>query len=244
MARIVAKNCGVLLAARDISGRSNSATLTMSSEAPEVTCFTEGTRTRLPAGLRDVELTVDGFYDAAASQVNELFDANLGASAWAGLYPQGVTASLTGYEFQGILTEYAPNAAVADAVAMTATIAGCAPLLHSKVIGTCAAYGEGASACCASVDFATAATGSVVGILRVHAMSGTNPDICACLQSSTDDATFVTAVVFIADTAPASNAGNIIYVGANTGTTNRYRRVRYIINGSATFTVTSGSMVV
>ena len=237
MARIVAKNCGILLGPRDISGRHNSVTLTMSSEAPEVTCFTEGTRTRLPGGLRDVEVSLDGFYDAAASQVKELYDSLIGASAWTGIYPAGVTGSYAGYEFQGILTEYAPNAAVADAVALTATITGCAPLLYSKVIATCAAVGNGTSACVASVDFAAAATGSVVGILRLHVMSGATPDISACLQDSADDATFATIIAF-----GGASAGNAILVGAATSAA-RYRHIKYLHNANVTFTLTCGSMV-
>ena len=254
MARIVARNAAILCGGRDLSARSNSAALSITSEAPEVTTFTESTRTRLPGGLGDVELTVDGFWDSAASQVDETFSTLIGASDWWGFYPAGTTACNYGREWQGILTEYGSNAAVADALTTSVTVAGSPPLLYTRVlaggtlVGTgLGSSGVGSSAVGAGVDYGAATTCPVYGIMRVFSLTGTSPEIAGSLQQSTNDSTWTTLAVFYAAGAAASS-GSIVNVQTATSSA-RYRRFRYVVgasglnSASVVTAVTSGSVL-
>ncbi len=236
MARTVARNAGVALDGQNISARSNTAALSITSEAPEITSFTETTRTRATGGLGDVELTVDGFWDSAASQVDAMFSSYLGGSGWWGFYPQGTTASYVGREFQGILTEYSMNAAVADAMTTSITVSGCSPLLTSKILEATTLVGAGASAATSSVDFGAALTGTAYAIVRIVSVAGVDPTISSCIQSSSDDTTFVTLSILT-----GSANGNTITVASLTNPL-RYRRFKYIVtNGSSNVIVTCGS---
>lgn len=239
MARIVARNAGIVFGARDISARSNTAALSLSTEAPEVTCFTETTRTRVPGGLSDAELTVDGFWDSAASQVDEIFSASLGASGMAGFYPQSTDASMKGYEFSGILSRYNSNAAVAGAVTTAVTLTGCAPLLRSHVLLSASVALTSGSNECPGVDFgaATAATGQTVWwIMRVMSEAATL--IAASAQSSADDAAWVTQGEFASQT-----VANTISIITSTSA-GRHRRFRCDIDGNVSMLVTCGSLMV
>ncbi len=246
MARIVARNAAVLVGGRDISARSNSAALSVTSEAPEVTTFTESTRSRLPGGLGDVELTVDGFWDSAASQVDETFSTMLGASAWWGFYPAGTTACNYGREWQGILTEYGSNAAVADALTTSITVAGSPPLLITRVLQGGTITGTGTCAVGPGVNFGAATASTIYSLLRIFSLAGTTPDLAGSLQESTDDTTYTTLAVFYTAAIAASSA-SIASLQISTSAA-QYRRFKYLVNagagtGSAVVAVTSGSLL-
>ena len=246
MARIVARNAAILCGGRDISARSNSAALSITSETPEVTTFTESTRTRLPGGLGDVELTVDGFWDSAASQVDETFSTLIGASDWWGFYPAGTTACNYGREYQGILTEYGSNAAVADALTTSVTVAGSPPLLISRVLAGGTLTGTGTCAVGAGVDFGAATTCPTYNLLRIFSLAGTTPQIAGSLQDSADDTTYTTKAVFYTEAAAASS-GSIVNLQIATSAA-RYRRFKYVVSagagtGSAVIAAISGSVL-
>jgi hypothetical protein len=121
MARIVARNAALHVedntgACTSVSGRANTIALSWTSEAPEVTSFTETTRTRVPGGLMDWELTADIFYDEAAGNVDALFSGLMGGSGTKIFFgPAGSTATNVKYSGSAVLTEYSMNFAVADA---------------------------------------------------------------------------------------------------------------------------------
>ena len=128
MARITAKNASLVVddntaAARSLSGRFNNLTLTYSAEAPEVTSFGEGTRSRLPDGIMDFELSGDCFYDSAANNVDAVFYGLIGGS---GTYftfgPAGSGGGSVKYSGCVALTEYAMAFGVADAGTATITL--------------------------------------------------------------------------------------------------------------------------
>ena len=237
MAKITAKNVGIAASGRDVSGRSNNMTLTITAEAPEVTGFGEGTRSRLPDGLADIELGVDGFFDASASQVDELFQPLVAASSFWGVFNQGFTACNIGREFTGILTEYTVNTPVADATTTTITVAASPPVVDAKVLATGSLVGSGASAAGAGVDYGAATTGSVYGIMRVLAVAGSTPQIAASLQDSTNDSTWAT----LAEFTTTSFGGNYNYVLAPSAA--RYRRFKYLVSASGTSTGSAGVLV-
>jgi len=73
MAKIVARNVKIISAGKDLSGQYNNSVLTLSAEAPEVTSYGNDSRQRLAGGIRDVELTIDGFYNDSASSTDATF---------------------------------------------------------------------------------------------------------------------------------------------------------------------------
>ena len=242
MARTLTKNAAVLAGARDVSGRLNTAALTMSAETPEVTCFGAVNKERLAGGIADVGLTLDGFYDAAASQIDIVFGGLLAASAMWGVYPEGDNACNTGKEFSGIMSNYSLNATVAGAATVTSTVTGCTPLLVSKCLAASSYEGTGTCAAANGVDFGGSTGGSTWWFMRVFSTTGTCPQIAGSGQSSADDSTWVTDALFT-----AASFGNTFALGVS-GCALRYRRFKYMITagtgtGSALVTVTCGSLI-
>ena len=123
MARIVARNASLYVdsntgASTAVTGRANTIALSWTAEAPEVTSFSETTRTRVPGGLMDWELTADIFYDEAAANMDSLFSGLMGGSGTRIRFgPAGSSepASPVCYAGSCVLTEYSMNFAVADA---------------------------------------------------------------------------------------------------------------------------------
>jgi len=254
MARIVAKNAKVFGGARNLSGRANSATLSVSGEIPDVSAFGEDFRSRLPDGLRDAELSVAGFTDLSACQTDESFAALKTASAWWGFYPGNSTASNVGREMNGIVSDYSVEAAVEGAVTFSVTVGGIvagdtaggsAGLFDVNSLADQTVSAIGASNL-GSVDFTAACSHTVYNFFRVMTIAGSTPEIAACIQESTDDSTFTTLHVFTA----ASTADQVF--AASAASSARYRRARVAIAASAngvvspcaTFQISSGSIKV
>ena len=241
MAKIVARNATVFGGGTDFSGRSNSIALGIKAETPEATAFGDSTRQRVPGGIKDCDLSVDGFFAVGASAVDARMSGLLSASAYWGVYPAGGGTSNIGKEFGGILGEYNPAFDVSNVAAVSWTVAGSPPLLDVKSLG----YKElsaqtSASAALPSVDF-SGSTNDLWGIFRLTAIGGTTPEISASLQHSSDDSTFTTAIVFT-----TASTGNVAYAAsANSGS--RYRRLKYVFNGtspfSASFQASAGKQI-
>ena len=121
MARIVARNAALGVddntgASVSISGRTNTVALSWTSESPEVTAFTETTRSRVPGGLLDWEITADIWYDEASGQTDAIFSGLIGGSGTKVYFgPAGSTSGLVKYSGSAVITEYSMNFAVADA---------------------------------------------------------------------------------------------------------------------------------
>ncbi len=105
-----------------ISGDLNSATLSYQGDAPDVTGFGDNTRQRLPDGIIEWELSVNGFYsttaDTAAACV--LFPIVSG-STYIQYGPAGSTAGQVKYTGCAILTEFSQELGVEDAATFSAT---------------------------------------------------------------------------------------------------------------------------
>ncbi len=243
MARITARNVKLFAGGRDISGRVNTATLTFSSEAPEVTTFGSEYRERLATGLKDYELSFAGFGDFSASQIDETMQSLMSSSAWYGLYPNAATASQRGREVVGIATNYSIEGAVEGAVGFSATITGCAVMMDMCSLAHTTASDAGASNL-PSVNFAAANSGSCWHIFRILTLKGateagpTGPEISVSVQESANDVAWAT----IAAWESASSASQVF--ATSSGSCSQYRRVTACLSGtspSATFMVVSGS---
>lgn len=242
MGKIAGRKARVILNARDFSCDSNSATLTLSAEAPEVTAFCDDNRARMQDGIKDSELSVDGFYNSGASNVDEALSSLVAASVLAGFYPTGYGASQAAYDFMGVVTNYEMNFAVEDAGATSFTIAGCVPLLRGKQLYQGTLSGDGASNL-ASMDFTDGATGSRYAIVRLLSLTGTTPTFSASVQESANDSDWTTtyAVEGIDEAGAGSPLGaSLFYVGS----ASRYNRAAVGLGGTspcATFLVSLGN---
>ena len=241
MAKIVAHNATVFGGGTDFSGRSNSATLTINAETPEATAFGDTTRQRVPGGIKDSELSVDGFFATGASAVDARMSGLIGASAYWGMYPAGGGTSNAGKEFGGILAEYSTPFDVSNVAAVSWSVAGSPPLLDVKSLGYAELSSQAAaSAALNSVDF-SGSTGDLWAVFRVTAIGGTTPEISASMQDSSDDSSWTTIVEFA-----AASTGNVAYAAsANSGS--QYRRLKYALAGtsplSASFQASAGSQI-
>ena len=126
MPRIVSRNASVYLedsagTCRAFSARTNNITLSMSAEAPEVTAFGEDNRTRLSNGIKDFELSFDGFFDADANQVDAVLFGILGGSTLFKLGPSGSTSTCVMYSSSAVLTSYEVSLALEDAATVSFT---------------------------------------------------------------------------------------------------------------------------
>lgn len=244
MGKVAARNCKVVLDGRDVSGVSNSATLTFSAEAPEVTSFGDSNRTRMNDGLKDVEFTLDGFYDTGASGMDVAYSSMVAASVVTAFFPQGYSASNAIYEFVGIMTSYEQTFAVEDAAATSATIAGCAPLFRGKVLYGGTLSGAGASNL-SSVDFTSGALGARYAVVHLLTLTGANGEFSASVQESANDSdwTTTTAVVTSVSAAQAGSpqAASVFTISS----ASRYQRVAASLTGTspcATFVVVMGNI--
>ncbi len=105
----------------NLSGRSNSATLSFTSEEVDVTAFGALWRERIPDALRDWSLETAGFWDGAASNLDAILYEVFAACCAVAV---GFAGSATGgVKYSGcmILQEYTTEGAVDGAVTYSAT---------------------------------------------------------------------------------------------------------------------------
>lgn len=229
MSKIVGRKAEIFAAGRDIGGRSNSATLNLTTDAIDATCLGATHRERMSDGLKDAELSLAGFYDEAASQVDALYSSLVGGSTWWHFYPGGATSSCPGYQFSGQLSEYGIEPAVEGALTTTATVAvgitGSNILVRGKSLADHTMTGAGTSAL-SSVDY-TGNTSSPWFGLHILTLAGTTPEIGASLQDSNDDDSFTT----IYDFGTASAAGVVLVASA--AAASRYQRINVTLAGTS-----------
>ncbi len=218
MAKIIARNARILFGGHDISGQSNNATLDITAEAPEVTCFTDSYKVRLQDGLKDSTLSVDGFVNTSASSTDDLYSSFVASPAHWSFFPKGYGASQIAYMAAGIVDSYSAKYATPNAATITTKISGCGKCWRGLSIGsTAAAAGSGLSAC--SINFGATDTQAQFALMHVLTNGG---GVAACLMHSTDDSTFTAAYDFGAAVTESGSA----YAGS-VASLNQYRKYRY-----------------
>jgi len=129
MAKIVAKNTSLYVdnssaASTAISGRTNTVSLSFSAETPDVTSFAgAGWRERIQDGLKDWELSIGGFYDPAATQIDTILFGILGASTRVQYGPGGSISGCTKYTASAVCSDYTVDGSVEGAATYSATFA-------------------------------------------------------------------------------------------------------------------------
>lgn len=130
MAKIAARKGS--LALDDASGASahisqfvNSITLTFSAEATELTGFGNDNRERAADGIRDWELSMDGFWSSGATETDGMLSAlrAAGGSTRFIFCPTGSASGSPTYTACGVLTSYECNFANEDSAQISFTLA-------------------------------------------------------------------------------------------------------------------------
>ena len=248
MAKVIGRNARILLGNRNVSGDVNQAVLTLDAETPECTGFCDSYRLRLSEGVRNEELKVDGFYNTSACTMDDVLSNNLGGSALTAIYFTGLAGSKFGREFNGVVTAYEPNFAVADAAAVSFTVSGSSALyqmvslsgssIDYQLTPTVSAVG---SSTMGSVDCGSGVGGATV-TMRVLTLTGTTPAFSASVQYSANDSAFTTA--FSVMNIGASNINNHSGSLFSVTSASRYARAIVTLAGTspcATFVIATGS---
>jgi len=129
MAKLAARKASLFLedsagASTVMSAMVSSITLSMSVEIPEVTGFGNDNRERVSDGIKDWELSMNGFYGMAACEPGLVLQ-GIRAAGGSTRFVLGPAGSITGcpkYSACGVLTTYEITEGPMDAAAISFTI--------------------------------------------------------------------------------------------------------------------------
>jgi|SRR3990167_1864666 len=127
MTKMVARNASLYIqnsagASIAISGDLNQVSLVRSVEIPDITPYTDVDRVRLPGGVRDWELTFNGFYNTAGSGVENVLWGITGSPTVFKLGPAGSSSGRIMFTACAILSQYAADSTVGGAVTISGTL--------------------------------------------------------------------------------------------------------------------------
>ena len=234
MAKIVARNARILLSGHDVSCDTNNCVLSRSAESPEVTSFCDNNRTRLAAGIKDFEITVDGFVNMGASRTDALYAELLNQRVLGSFFPEGWAASNTAHGFVGVISNYEQTYATEDAAATSITITASGIYTRGKSLGYFSRVVAASTTGCTMDNDAYTAN----GYLFLHVLELQNgATVSASLLHSNNDITYTTAGVINPIT--ASGQSGSVALSAS-----RYIQLKYgITGGSATIAGMYGSWI-
>lgn len=217
-----AKNARFYKDGYDLSGQSSNVALAWECPTEEDTCFTNTGQTHL-AGIPGWTFTVTSFWrDASGSGTDVLYKAALGASGIYSFYPAGLSDNHAGYAVQKALeTTYPIRNPVAGAVTAEPKLLGSGDIDRVRCLGASTSTASG-SVRMTGYDYgASTASGALVGVLHVTAISGTDPSVVFTQQDSGDNNTY--SDLFTVATATAIGATR----ATTTASCNRYAALKY-----------------
>ena len=185
--RIHAKAATIYKDELDISGVSNAVEIDMTNPPAEVTAFADEDATFVE-GKPGFTIGINGLLDPAALGYDaEMFTDLTSENRRVGIYPEGRTVGLPGYEGQTDISAAPRVSERAAAILLNVTWQGDTPIARSRILYTATAVG-------ASVDGtkyqhgALASTQTGVGVLRLLAAPGGagSNDCVVTIQSDAD----------------------------------------------------------
>lgn len=186
MAFQVLRDCKLFIDGYDLSGHSNKLELKHAAEMLDDTVFGAATKSRV-AGLKDVELTGGGFFEANSADFksDDVINAKLAvADTLVTVCPTDGTAGEVAFFFPALLAEYSPSGAVGELFVFEITAHGCNTLARGTILEN-AAKSATASGTARNLG-QVGASQKLYAALHVLAASGTNPTLDMVIQS--DDA--------------------------------------------------------
>lgn len=240
MAIQVFHNCKIYLDGYDLTGHSNSVKLGYSADSLENTTFNATAKTR-QAGLKNVELDMEGFWEAGAGLIDTLAAANIGvAGKIITLGPSGAAAGEPFFSFKQMLGEYSAGAQVGELLPFSYNGAGSDDegLIRGTVLENAA---KTATANGTGRQLGAVAEGQhLYAVMHVLAVSGTNPTLDMVIQSDNNTGfTSPTTKITFAQVTDVGSAWGTPVAGA---ITDDYWRASWVIGGTnnPSFTVFVG----
>jgi hypothetical protein len=179
----VLTNCKAYLDAYDLTGASNQVELKYSADILDKTTFNDTGKRRV-GGLKNVEIDLQGFWEAGDGKIDTLATANLGvAGKIITLGPTGGAAGELFYSFKNMLGEYQVGAAVGELLPFQYNGGGsnAEGLIRGTVLENAA---KTATAAGTARKLGQVAAGQhLYAVMHVLAVSGTNPTLVIKIQS-------------------------------------------------------------
>lgn len=186
MAIQVFSNCKIYLDGYDLTGNSNKVELNYSADSLDNTVFSATTKTR-QAGLKNVELDMEGFWEAGAGKVDAAMGANLDTGGLVGkimtICPTGGAANEPFFSFKNLLGEFQLGAQVGELLPFSYNGGGSDSqgLIKGTVLENAAKTSTAAGT---GRQLGQVAEGQYVyAVMHVLAVSGTNPTLDMVIQS-------------------------------------------------------------
>ncbi len=138
MAKVSGRNTRLLIkdntaASRDISGKANTGSISFTSEEVDVTGFGASYRERVADALKDWSVEIAGFFDGAASSIDETLYGIMAACTSVCFAPAGCANGKVVYSGCAILQDYSVEAAVDGGVTFSATFMAASDLNRTTV---------------------------------------------------------------------------------------------------------------
>lgn len=235
MAHYVLENAGVYLAANDLSGDLNQASLTYEAEIQDKTNFrSSGTREKI-AGLRNVALAVQGLYEASSSGTDKTITALIGSSERvATVATTGRSAGARAFSFRAIAASYQPWGAVGEVAPFSLNAEGHGVLAKGAILQTgviTATTGAGNTTADSTPQNLGAATTGQTIYVAMHVLSLTAGKTLQALIQSDSASSFASPVTRV--TMTNSTARLAQWKSSGGAVTDTWWRVKRIIGNSA-----------
>lgn len=226
----VLTNCKVYADAYDLTGSSNKADLKYSADIKDKTVFGNTSKSRM-AGLKNTELSLEGFWESGAGKIDTLAEAYLGIPGKIiTLSPDGGDQGDIFYAFKSILGDYQSGAQVGELLPFTYNASGsdAQGLIRGTVLENAAktASANGTGRQLVDVDSGQ----YLYAVMHILAVSGTNPTLDMIIQS--DDAAGFTSATNRITFAQQTAVGAVWATRVAGPITDDYWRASWTIGGT------------
>lgn len=192
MSLLVLTDCNIYADGYDLTGSSNKVDLKYSADIKDDTVFGNTSKSRI-AGLKNTELSLEGFWEAGAGKIDTLAESNLGIPGKIiTLSPDGGDQGDIFFAFKSILNDYQTGAEVGELLPFSYNASGSdfEGLIRGTVLENAA---KTASANGTSRQMGEVTEGQhLYAVMLILAVSGTNPTLDMIIQSD-DNAGFTSA---------------------------------------------------
>ena len=223
----------------NLSGQSSNVTLTAECPAEDVTGFGDTWSDHNCIGQKTFTAGITSFYnETSGTGTDTIYWAGLGASAVWSWFPKGTgTIGNKGYSTSGALEVSEPvTVPVGGAIVSDISVTGNGTLYKVQCTGACSSTLSNGSAAFTSIDFSAACTTStLVGVVHITSISGTDPSVTVVFQESADNSSWADLLTMTAITGSGTTGAQFSTLSSSTA---QYNRAKYTANASTTaFTI-------
>ena len=241
MAEIVLKNAKIYMHGYDLSGNVNNLTLTESADIHDRTTFGSSARKRL-AGLRNVDLSVSGFFDASSSkQIDPVAYPRIGTTEEVvSVMPDGSTEGSRAFFTKNVIAEYSPSGSIGEMFGFNLVGNGDYDLIRGKVLKKSTASTTGTGTAIDLGSRTTTQTLSAAIHCKSISSSGATLDVSVQSACSSGFGTVTTEIQFtqITDSSP------IAELKASTQISSARQWCRTSITTTSTSVIQTGDFII